>query len=130
LSKEIQKKVRPLTLKQTKWLKLYLESGNATLSAMECYNTKDYFTASQIGHDNLKKANIKATMDVYFDKYNLTPDRMAKELDRNLQERNWKSRDSAIDKVLKLKGAYPKESKESVNNNIFIAVNEDHERFK
>lgn len=43
------------TLKQRKWLRLYLETGNATEAAMQVYNCKDRNSASQIGYENLRK---------------------------------------------------------------------------
>ena len=44
-----------LTLKQRKWIKLYLELGNATEAAMKVYDCKDRESAAQIGYENLRK---------------------------------------------------------------------------
>lgn len=44
-----------LTLKQRKWLKLYLELGNATEAAVQSYDCKDRESAAQIGYENLRK---------------------------------------------------------------------------
>lgn len=44
-----------LTLKQRRWLKLYLELGNATEAAMQSYDCKDRESAAQIGYENLRK---------------------------------------------------------------------------
>jgi len=44
-----------LTLKQRKWLKIYLECGNATEAAMQVYDCQDRESAGQIGYENLKK---------------------------------------------------------------------------
>lgn len=45
-----------LTLKQRKWIKLYLECGNATEAAMQSYDCNgNRETAAQIGWENLRK---------------------------------------------------------------------------
>lgn len=44
-----------LTLKQAKWLKIYLETGNATEAAMQSYDCKDRDSAKTIGWENLTK---------------------------------------------------------------------------
>lgn len=44
-----------LTLKQRKWIKIYLECGNATEAAMKVYDVKDRESAAQIGYENLRK---------------------------------------------------------------------------
>lgn len=49
---------QPLTLKQRKWLKIYLELGNATEAAMQSYDCKDRNTASNIGWTNLRKVEF------------------------------------------------------------------------
>lgn len=48
-----------LTLKQRKWLKGYLVSGNATESAMQSYDCKDRESAAQIGYENLRKLDYR-----------------------------------------------------------------------
>lgn len=44
-----------LTLKQRKWLKGYLETGNASKAAWEAYDCKDMVSAGNIGAENLQK---------------------------------------------------------------------------
>jgi len=44
-----------LTLKQRKWIKRYLECGNASKAAREVYDCKNDESAGQIGWENLKK---------------------------------------------------------------------------
>jgi len=46
-----------LTLKQRKWMKVYIQCGNATEAAMQVYNCKDRNSAKQIGFENLAKLN-------------------------------------------------------------------------
>lgn len=56
-------KQRDLTLKQRKWLDIYLQTGNATEAAMKVYNVKDRNGASQIGWENLRKLDYTAFME-------------------------------------------------------------------
>ena len=43
------------TLKRRKWLKIYLDCGNATEAAMQVYNCKTRASARQIGYENIAK---------------------------------------------------------------------------
>lgn len=52
---ETQTEERQLTLKQRKWLDVYLQTGNATEAAMQVYDCKDRNSASVIGTENLAK---------------------------------------------------------------------------
>lgn len=48
-----------LTLKQRKWLSVYLSCGNATEAAMQAYDTDDRDSAGVIGYENLRKLNYE-----------------------------------------------------------------------
>ncbi len=48
-----------LTLKQRKWLEVYLECGNATEAAMQSYDCKNRNSASIIGFENIRKLNYE-----------------------------------------------------------------------
>lgn len=54
-----------LTLKQRKWLDLYIKLGNATEAAWRVYDCKDRHSAESIGTENLHKLvpNIATLMD-------------------------------------------------------------------
>lgn len=52
-----------LTLKQAKWLKLYLELGNATEAAMQSYDCANRESAAQIGWENLRKLDYDAFLE-------------------------------------------------------------------
>ena len=54
---ELKKKSKR-TLKQSKWLKVYLETGNATEAAMQVYNCKNRVSARQIGWENITKLDF------------------------------------------------------------------------
>ena len=57
---EDQKK---LTLKQRKWLKLYIELGNASEAAWQVYDCKDRESAAQIGWENIRKLDVAELME-------------------------------------------------------------------
>ena len=44
-----------LTIKQRKWLSIYLEIGNASEAARQVYDCENDESAGQIGYENLKK---------------------------------------------------------------------------
>lgn len=46
------------TIKQRKFVKEYIETGNGTQSALKVYDTKDYMTAAMIASENLKKPKV------------------------------------------------------------------------
>ena len=69
-------KLDPLTFKQRKWLKIYLELGNATEAAMRTYDCKDRESASQIGWENLRKLDFGDLME----ESGLTDDKLNKKL--------------------------------------------------
>lgn len=51
-----------LTLKQQKWLEIYLKTGNATEAAREAYNCNER-SARQIGYENMTKLDISELFD-------------------------------------------------------------------
>lgn len=51
------------TFKQKEWLKLYLQTKNATEAAAQVYDVKDRMSAGQIGYENLKKLDMSELMD-------------------------------------------------------------------
>lgn len=52
-----------LTLKQRKWLKEYIDCGNATEAAMRVYACKNRDSANAIGAQNLAKININELLE-------------------------------------------------------------------
>ena len=60
---EIIPKDRDLTLKQRKWIKKYIETGNATVAARAVYNCKNDVVAATIGSENLRKLQIQELME-------------------------------------------------------------------
>jgi len=56
-------KDRSLTLKQRKWIKEYIETGNATEAAMRIYDVKDREVAANIGSENVRKLQFPELME-------------------------------------------------------------------
>lgn len=72
-----------LTLKQRKWLQVYLETGNATEAARQVYDCKDDNAAGTVGFENLRKLAIPITE--ILDKMGLSDGRLVKVLDDGLK---------------------------------------------
>jgi hypothetical protein len=51
----VPRKYEDLTLKQRRFIKFYLKSGNGTEAALKAYDTTDRVTAATIGSENLRK---------------------------------------------------------------------------
>ena len=52
-----------LTLKQRRWIKEYIETGNATEAAARVYDVKDRESAGTIGTENLQKLAMSDLME-------------------------------------------------------------------
>ncbi len=68
-----------LTLKQRKWLEVYIETGNATEAARQAYNCKDDNSAGVMGYETLRKLNIP--ISDLMDRMGLSEGRLMKTLD-------------------------------------------------
>lgn len=73
---------KKLTIKQRKWLDLYIETGNATESARQTYVCKNDAVARVIGCENLTKLNIPVAK--MMDRKGLTGARLIKNLSEGL----------------------------------------------
>ncbi len=60
---EKSEKSKSLTIKQRKWIKAYIETGNATEAAVRVYNVKDRDSARALGSENLAKLSIPDLME-------------------------------------------------------------------
>lgn len=125
------KKVKLMTEKQRVWLKEYLETGNATQSSMKAYDC-DYMSAMSIGYQN-KKILLEDNFNIvnWLEKAGITDKKIAEKINYLLDHDNYKAIDAGIEKVLKIKGIGVSRTDDGskVQNNIFIAVQEDRERF-
>jgi len=63
---------RKLTLKQRRFVKAYVETGNGTEAAMRAYDTGDRHTAHAIASENLKKKAIHRRVRALLDAEGLT----------------------------------------------------------
>ncbi len=54
-----------LTLKQLKFIQIYIETGNATKAAMTAYRCKNENVAKSLGSENLTKPDIACEIDKY-----------------------------------------------------------------
>jgi L-serine deaminase len=62
--KEVESsKQRKLTLKQRKWIKEYIKTGNATEAAVRVYDVADRDSARAIGSENLAKLAFNDLME-------------------------------------------------------------------
>ncbi|SRR3990167_5105120 len=52
-----------LTIKQRKWIRVYIDTGNATEAAMQVYDCKDRDVAKSIGSENLSKLDYTDFME-------------------------------------------------------------------
>lgn len=52
-----------LTIKQRKWMKEYIQTGNVTEAAMRVYDCKNRNVANAIGAQNLAKLSISELME-------------------------------------------------------------------
>lgn len=68
------------TIKQRKWLKLYLECGNASEAAFKVYNCKNRESAANIGWENVRKLDFSNLME----ESGLTDAYLNKKLDEGL----------------------------------------------
>jgi hypothetical protein len=55
--------IKKLTIKQRKWIKEYISTGNATEAAQRVYNCKDRISANAIGSENLAKLSFPDLME-------------------------------------------------------------------
>lgn len=70
---------RPPTVKQTKFVKAYVENGgNGTQAALSAYDTNDYDTANQIAVENLQKPTVKAAIEAALEKHGITIEKATK----------------------------------------------------
>ena len=56
-------KVKPTTMKQKRWVKEYVKTGNATKAAKKIYDVSSYRSAAAIGSENLKKLDISQILE-------------------------------------------------------------------
>lgn len=72
--------MKRLTLKQSKFIKKYIQTGNGSQSAMQAYDVTDPEVAKSIASENLTKPYIKKTIDEALAKAGLNDESFADQL--------------------------------------------------
>jgi len=85
----MKKKLRKLTMKQRRFVKEYIKSGNQTLAAKRSYNCNDD-TARSLGSSNITKHNIKSAVIKAQEKIGITDSFLAKTLKEGLKAKETK----------------------------------------
>ena len=116
-------KARRLTLKQSKFIKEYINNGgNGTQAGLQVYDTDNPRVAEAIATENLSKPSIREVVEHALRKNGLTPDTITDNLKHYAGARADKvSADASIKaniELLKLWGAYPGSKHTSVNLSI------------
>ena len=111
-----------LTLKQLKFIQIYIETGNATKAAMEAYRCKNENVAKSLGSENLTKPDIAYEIDKYRKKGGLSIQKAINAIDdaydaerkgasgEGVPDHNVRLR--SADMTLKLANAYPSRAQE------------------
>ena len=110
-----------LTLKQLKFIQIYIETGNATKAAMEAYRCKNENVAKSLGSENLTKPDIAYEIDKYRKKGGLSIQKAINAINdgydaekgpgqASVPDHNVRLR--SADMTLKLANAYPSRAQE------------------
>ncbi len=106
-----------LTLKQLKFIQIYIETGNATKAAMTAYRCKNENVAKSLGSENLTKPDIACEIDKYRKKGGLSIQKAINAIDdaydaerKGAPDHNVRLR--SADMTLKLANAYPSRAQE------------------
>jgi len=101
----------PKTLKEKKWAKEYIKTGNATEAADRTYNAKNRDVARNIGSQNVAKLSFSD----FFEELGFTDKRLidslieatkATKMSYHKKVPDWNTRIKAIDMCMRLKGTY------------------------
>ena len=106
-----------LTLKQLKFIQIYIETGNATKAAMTVYNCKNENTAKSLGSENLTKPDIACEIDKYRKEGGLSIQKAINAINDGYEAERKGSPDHNVrlrsaDMTLKLANAYPSRAQE------------------
>ncbi len=102
-----------LTLKQLKFIQIYIETGNATKAAMTAYRCKNLRVAAVLGSENLIKPDIACEIEKYRKEGGLSIQKAINAINDGYDAEKKGDPDHAIrlrsaDMTLKLADAYPK----------------------
>lgn len=79
-------KKRPLTIRQKKFVKAYVQNeGNGKEAAKQVYNVSNDNSASQLASQNLSRPNVKSAVDEALKKHEITIDHAIKPIKEGLE---------------------------------------------
>jgi len=117
---------KTLTIKQTKWFRQVIRTGEPTQAAFDVYNCKDRKVAKVIAYENLTKLHLSMNdlmdrmgLDIERDMQDLIAEREAMttkfathegQITDQAEVIDWQTRHKALELTLKLKGRLSKDS--------------------
>lgn len=128
---------RNITMKQRNFIKEYVETGNATKSALKIYDTKNYNVAKSIGQENLTKPYLIEEINSLMEGRGITDEKLLEKLEAGLaavkiSEYKGKLVETNIpdlqlqhkflDTAFRLKDMYPSQRVESRNINVDLEL--------
>lgn len=133
-------KKKKLTIKQRKFIDLYLETGNATEAAMQSYNVKDRESAAAVGYETLRNLQTDELME----KAGISDKRLLEKLNEGLDaskrqrdfetgevfyDADYSTRHKYLKTALELKGKTRDNDTPSVQVNILNSLKDDKEKY-
>lgn len=126
-----------LTIKQRRFVKEYVATGNATGSALSAYNVKNYNVAKSIGQENLTKPYLIEEINSLMEGRGITDEKLLEKLEAGLAavkiveykgklvETNipdLQLQHKFLDTALRLKDMYPSQRVESRSINVDLEL--------
>ena len=117
-----------LTLKQLKFIQIYIETGNATKAAMEAYSCKNENVAKSVGSENLTKPDIACEIEKYRKKGGLSIQKAINAINDGYDAEKKGAPDHNVrlrsaDMTLKLANAYPSRAQEVHHKHSHLFLN-------
>jgi len=119
-----------LTLKQLKFIQIYLETGNATKAAMETYRCKNENVAAVLGSENLRKPKIACEIEKYRKEGGLSIQKAINAINDGYDAEKKGAPDHNVrlrsaDMTLKLANAYPSRQQEVSHRHAHLHLQEE-----
>ncbi len=117
-----------LTLKQLKFIQIYLETGNATKAAMTAYRCKNENVAKSLGSENLTKPDIAREIEKYRKEGGLSIQKAINAINDGYDAEKKGAPDHNVrlrsaDMTLKLANAYPSRAQEVHHKHAHLFLN-------
>ena len=119
-----------LTIKEAKFVKKYIETGNGTEAANQVYDVKDRRTAWGVAQQNMRRPRVREALDKAMREQKLTPAYIVQAMKKNIDEgagvkATAKDANTAIDMYLKLNHLYDT-GLDQDNYKLTITKSDDH----